>query len=138
MKELFQMGDIVAPKDFFEAEREVRMSICNGVGPKAWWRFLVPQKLLGFDYSPAADVHDWMYHYGKTLEDKDKADRVFFNNMSRGIELNSSSAARIVPKMLLALLYTWLVSRLGYAAFWAGKNKELNTEEELCHYSENS
>ena len=57
-----------------------KKEICNGVGPKGLgWLF--PETNWGLSMTPAANIHDYDYHVGKTEEDKIEADNNFLSNM---------------------------------------------------------
>ncbi|HLD91499.1 MAG TPA: hypothetical protein VI911_10925 [Patescibacteria group bacterium] len=97
----------------------------NGCGPGGWKFDLVPDSIWGCPITDACNIHDWMYHFGKVLEDKDRADRIFRNNMIRLI--NARTTNWFAKKLLLgrrlrmAEIYYEVVSHFGGPAFWNGK-----------------
>jgi len=97
-----------------------KQEICNGCGSaKAKFDF-VPDSIYGLKITPACNIHDWMYHKGKTIEDKEEADRVFLNNMLRLIEAGSKILKPFRRRR--ALFYYENVVVFGGPAFWQGKN----------------
>lgn len=77
---------LFAPKSYWQASDTKKAKIANGCGPDGWKTFWGVNKTFGLSIKKACNIHDWMYHFGKNEEDKDKADRVFLNNMIRIIE----------------------------------------------------
>jgi len=100
-------------------EREKgRCGAGNGLGEK-----LVPETNWGLSMTPACQIHDKMYAAGKTIDDKDEADRAFFNNMLRLIDGNTSFILLRWMRRQRALVYYNAVKDFGGPAFWANKNK---------------
>ena len=115
-------GIIYAPASFLLASPQQLEWVCNGCGAADSW-FRPPPKVYGTDIVAACIVHDWMYGHGCTIEDKEEADRTFFNNMIRLVERDrvkwykpTSLQHRRVYK------YYKAVDLFGGPAFWAGKN----------------
>ncbi len=77
---------LFCPQSLLDAPKEVRRAVCNGCGSARAKFDFVPDHVYGLRIGPACDIHDWMYHLGKTLADKQEADRVFLNNILRLIE----------------------------------------------------
>ena len=95
----------------------------NGCGAENARFDFVPDTIYGVSITPACKVHDWMYSKGRTIEDKDTADRVFLNNMLRIIE---SVDKWYYPTSLArrrALKYYEAVRAFGGSAYWEGKNE---------------
>lgn len=111
------------PCCFHDATPEQRRTAIGegGCGPGGFGDKLVPDKILWLSVKPSCQIHDWCYHYGETLADKEMADRIFLNNMLRQI-WPAKSRWRI-PRMLLAYGYYKAVKCFGARAFWSGKNK---------------
>lgn len=61
-----------------------------------------------------------MYHFGKDISNKEKADRVFLNNMLRIIEEGSVNWLKPLRRMR-AMKYYSAVKDFGGPAFWSGK-----------------
>ena len=83
--------------------------------------FFVPDKWLGLDFTIPCGIHDEMYSIGKTYEDKEIADRVFYNNMLRSVE----SRPKILQPFgrIIAYQYYDKVKKYGATAYWDGKNR---------------
>jgi len=113
---------LFAPQSYRDAHPDLKKKHCNGCGPKSALIDVVPDTAWGLDISEACNIHDWMYAHGKTIADKQEADRTFLNNM---IRLIHNAGGWSVLKMLRrrrALTYYWAVDRFGGPAFWEGKN----------------
>jgi len=113
---------LFTPPEYLNATPNERRKVVNGCGTSGWKGLLVPETLWGLSVTESCDIHDWMYHHGETLEDKEKADRVFLNNMVRTI--NHQKSWRWLKKLRLhrAKIYHMAVADFGGAAFWEGKN----------------
>lgn len=98
----------------------------NGCG-SGWNAALVPDNWFGIDFTIPCAIHDEMYAVGKTIEDKNEADRVFLNNM-----LRVANEQRCLFKSLgrwLARKYYNVVVGFGGVAYWDGKNDTSRTIE---------
>jgi hypothetical protein len=73
--------NLIDPPGWNSLPKSERDRICNGCGPGRWGSWIVPDKfrLIGVDFSPACDRHDFCYIVGIG---KKKADNLFFRNMS--------------------------------------------------------
>ena len=134
-----------APPDYYSLTPKQKKKICNGCGPKNPKYFgghVIPDNLYGISISEACNIHDYMYYIGKTIKDKNEADRVFLNNMLRIIDSVQYPWWLRWLKWLRqksAWKYYEVVSNLGDIAFWrAGKKKrrikpygELRTKKRL-------
>lgn len=121
-QQLARQGIIYAPASFLTATENELVSICNGCGASGSY-FRPPATLYGTWIGAACNVHDFMYQYGRTIEDKDEADRTMLNNMLRLI--NRDSGKWYKPSMLQrarARKYYYAVKLMGGEAFWKGKN----------------
>jgi hypothetical protein len=131
-------ADLWAPESFWDRLKNDPASlkkICNGVGSETSWTYhLTPNTIWGLDVTPASDIHDFMYFYPITFDSdeeglawKDKADRVFLNNMIRLFEKAESESwwARRFSTMRRnrAQLYFKAVQNFGGTSFWEGKNR---------------
>lgn len=112
---------LFAPKSFWAATDEERWVRCNGCGTKGLGGWIVPDTLWGLDITFLCNIHDWMYSEGKTIEDKEEADRSFLNNMVRLIDAKSSRWLRWIRRSR-AMSYYSAVRDFGGPAFWSGKN----------------
>lgn len=117
---------LYAPLNYWNATKEQLDTITNGCGTAGWKGLLVPETLFGLSVSESCNIHDWMYHHGKTVEDKEEADRVFLNNMTRTV--NAKKSFWLLRKLRLWRAKTFYnaVKDYGSDAFWANKN---NPEE---------
>lgn len=113
---------LFAPTDYWKLTSAQRDEICNGCGAKGILGLFIPNVILGVKITPACCIHDYMYQRGETFEDKQKADRIFFNNMIRLIEAKKSSAWLQRLRIWFAERYYRAVVRFGGTAFWDGKN----------------
>ena len=118
-----EYDNVYAPRSFIDATTEELEGICNGCGSpnSAVPVSKCPQTFLGVPMYIACMIHDYMYHVGRTAEDKDRADRVFRNNMLR---LTKTYKKRFVPDFVYRV---WIqssyraVKHFGGPAFWDGK-----------------
>lgn len=119
------MTTLYAPAEYWTASPEKKKEVCNGCGPFGKFDF-VPDNILSLDISEACDIHDWMYTFGATIEDKAEADRVFLNNILRLIEGDTSRLGRWLKpfRRRRALLYYEMVTAFGGPAYWKDKNSD--------------
>lgn len=116
---------LYAPISYWETSIEEVDKVTGGCGPGGFGDFLVPDRIWGLSIFIACRIHDWMYHVGKTLQDKEQADRIFLNNMVRIIQGNPSKFKFLNRWRLKgAKNYFWAVSMFGGPAFWNSKNSE--------------
>ena len=114
---------LFAPKSYWISTDAERHAIVSGCGPGTGWKaMLVPETIYGLSVHEACDIHDWMYHLGLAIQDKDEADRVFLNNMIRIIDSRTSWRWLRVLRLRRAKAYYLAVCTFGGPAFWAGKN----------------
>lgn len=113
---------LFAPDEYWDVDDATRASIVGGCGPGGIGDWFVPDTIWGLNIKSACSIHDWMYHFGETLEDKVRADRVFLNNMVRLVFANTRN--RILRKLRLrrTVVYYEAVKRYGGPAFWDGKD----------------
>lgn len=114
--------DLYAPVEYHRLTPGQRETLCNGCGAKGICGWIVPDTLYGLDISEACNIHDFMYHLGMTINDKIRADRVFFNNMLRIIDKKSRWSFLAKLRARRAKTYFYFVSEFGGPAFWLGKN----------------
>lgn len=77
-----QMRDgLLAPTSYWEASSEVLARNTNGAGTSGWKGFLVPDTVWGLNINAAANIHDFEYCIGETIEHKKSADFRFQQNM---------------------------------------------------------
>ncbi len=112
---------LYAPKTYWRLTPTAKALICNGCGTSGWKGRLVPGHLLWLSIKEACDIHDFMYHVGVTLADKEEADRVFLNNMLRIVEAESVWFLKRIRRHM-AVDYYGAVRDFGGPAFWDGKN----------------
>lgn len=111
------------PCSYFEASPEAILSIVGGCGPGGFGDYLVPDTIWGLSIKPSCSIHDWMYRWGVTLEDKEQADRVFLNNMLRQILNGDTGRLTRWLRRRRARKYYLAVKWWGAPAYWNGKNK---------------
>lgn len=116
------MTKLYAPEEFWTLPAGIKARICNGCGRDGWKGKLIPDHLLFLSITAACDIHDFMYYIGKTLDDKEAADRVFLNNMLRIIESDSVWILKR-SRRHLAVDYYGSVVDFGGPSFWADKNE---------------
>lgn len=114
--------NLFAPKSYRTAPRHYRAAVANGCGTAGWKGTLVPDTIYGLRVTSACNIHDWMYHYGNTLADKDEADRVFLNNLLRLINGSTRCGLLRTLRRRRALKYYHAVRLAGGPAFWDSKN----------------
>lgn len=119
---------LYAPPEYWNLSEEARREISNGCGPKRFG-FLVPDTMYGLDVSDACDIHDYMYHVGTTLADKEEGDRVMLNNVLRIIEAKTRLRPLLWLRRRRAYKYYRAVKHFGPPAFWAGKNSDAELQE---------
>lgn len=116
-------GVLYAPASFLIPKVAELLKVINGCGAANSKFDFVPDTIYGLYIGAACKIHDWMYHEGRSIEDKEEADRVFFNNLLRIILRSKKKWYR--PKILMrrrAKSYYKLVKSFGGPAFWSGKN----------------
>ncbi len=86
---------------------------------------LVPDTIWGLDIREACKIHDHMYTVAHArIECKEEADRVFFNNMVRIVEFNTTGKLLTRLRVSRANKYYLAVKNFGGPAFWNKKNEE--------------
>lgn len=115
------MNKLFSPPEYWQLTQEAKDRICNGMGAKdSALAKLIPNKRYGLDVTEAGNIHDYMYHVGLDLADKEEADRVFLNNLIRII--NKQGGWLAFFRRRRALKYYEAVHHFGGPAFWANKN----------------
>ena len=101
------------------APEEWKRQSSNGCGTSGWKGWIVPDTLWGLNISEACNIHDWDYHYGQSMDDKEKADLNFLTNMLRLI----NAGWRIFRWLRTRRAYKYYkaVHYLGEKAFLANK-----------------
>jgi len=110
---------LIAPSSYVNATKEERAAVVNGCGTGGWKGALVPDSMWGLNVSGVCDIHDWMYEYGKTEEDKDFADMLFMRNLIRLINAKGGWLAWL--RRYRATSYYNAVAEAGDEAFWRNK-----------------
>lgn len=111
------------PCCYHDATPEAIAAVAGGCGPGGVGDFLVPDTMWLLSVKPACSIHDYMYRWGLTEEDRALADEVFFNNMVRIIKAQKSWKWLEKKRLKRAELYYNMVSKYGSAAFWNSKNE---------------
>jgi len=112
-----------APDSYWLATTdEIRKAIGRGGCGAGWFGdFLIPDTVWFLSIHPACKIHDWMYYHGRTLEDKNKADRVFLNNMLRLIDSQTKWSLLKWLRRRRAYTYYISVQIYGGPAYWRYK-----------------
>lgn len=151
MKPQARYAGLWAPEEFWfylAHDPDKIKAVCNGVGsPSSWTYHLTPNTIWGLDITAAADIHDWMYTYppdfateADALAYKEKADRVFRNNLIRIFEQAEAQPGfkgwmhrRIAGvRRARAQEYFMILQNFGGTSFWEGKNKPENITASLA------
>jgi len=114
--------NLFCPHDYKTLSKEELNKITNGCGPQGWKFDFVPDKIWGLCINLPCRIHDYMYHIGKGIKDKEEADRVFLNNMIRLIEYKTKWKWLKWLRKRRAYKYYVAVKYLGGPAFWVNKN----------------
>lgn len=129
---------LFAPPEYWEMKRDspkLLKKVCNGAGPKGFG-FIIPDTLWGLRITEAANIHDYqysIYHLPWSNEERDKADRIFLNNMQRIIEAGTKWGVLKWLRYRRAKTYYNAVHIFGGPAYWSKKNKK--SEEGLVECS---
>lgn len=115
---------LIAPAEYWTASPIDIERVCNGAGPNGLGSVAF-MTVWGLDMTEPCGIHDWMYHYGRTDQDKVIADDTFLHNMftlidqaDRELPLGMKWLTRARRRM--AFRYYWLVANLGKFAFGRG------------------
>lgn len=115
--------ELYAPPSYWSLTDGER-SCYNGCGTSGWKGAVVPETMWGLNVTRACNIHDHMYKFGQTEEDRAEADRVFLNNLLRII--NAKGGWLAWPRRYRAMTYYNFVNKYGSVHFWDGKNKPEN------------
>jgi len=113
---------LYAPASFKVTPIGSLAEVSNGCGAAGAKFDFVPDRIYGTYIGEASHIHDWMYHEGRTIEDKDEADRVFLNNILRLIKKRATAWYK--PTFLMRIRaknYYNSVKLFGGPAFWDNK-----------------
>lgn len=113
---------LFAPKSYWSAPPDVVDAVTGGCGPGGFGDWLIPDTVWGLSVKPACRIHDWMYHVGADILDKEEADRTFANNMIRIIRAKTRLKILRLLRFRRARTYYWFVKEFGGPAFWDQKN----------------
>lgn len=116
---------LVAPKSYIEATPEARAEASNGCGPQGKLD-LIPDTLYGLSVAQACKIHDWEYVKGESIEDKEKADSRFLDNMLRLIDKYTTNPLLKTLRRRRAHTYYEAVKRFGGPSFWENKTPAEN------------
>jgi len=119
---LAKTGTLHAPSSFKTTPISSLAEVSNGCGAAGAKFDFVPDKIYGTYIGEACHIHDWMYHEGRTSEDKEEADRAFLNNILRLIKKRATAWYKPIFLMRIrAKNYYNGVKLFGGPAFWDGK-----------------
>lgn len=114
---------LFAPEQYWRLTPAVRARLTNGCGAGGWLgQILVPDTMWFLNITPVCNIHDYMYRVGKTIADKEEADRVFQNNLVRWIDANTRWQWLRRLRYRRARIYFEAVEHFGGPAFWHNKN----------------
>ena len=113
-------------------DEKVAKRVANGCGAAGakWKSWIIPNKILFVSVKEACRIHDFMYHIGRTKNDKKVADKVFLQNMYKIFEGQPwYSRPFNGARRKLADQYYNAVSYFGESAFMSGKDGINDTVE---------
>lgn len=110
---------LLAPACFWSATSDWISDHSNGCGPASAKIDLIPDKIMGIDFTPACIIHDICYSIGLDEEDKRLADRLFLFNLLTLVDAHSGALARFerIAQREAAFTYYKAVSDWGKKAF---------------------
>ena len=117
------LAELYAPAKYWDLTPEVKRKLVNGCGTGGWLGKIVPETIYGLSVKAACNIHDYMYHVGETMADKEEADNVFLNNMIRIIDANTRYWFMRRLRYNRARVYYEAVEHFGGPAFWSEKNE---------------
>lgn len=119
----FMLGEnrLNAPSDFWKLTPAQLSDISNGCGPKGFG-WLVPDRfrLIGVNFTPACDIHDFCYHLGIP---KEEADRMFLSNLLTIAEKEAVFGFKILASHF-AFIYYLAVKNGGAGSYNRSNEKE--------------
>jgi hypothetical protein len=116
---------LFAPASYWNASKIAKDEITGGCGAGLLGDYLVPDTVWFLSIKKACQIHDWMYFFGKTKEDKEEADDSFIDNMGRIIDSNTKRRWLRRLRTRRAKTYYFTVKYLGGRSFWRGKNSDV-------------
>ena len=116
-----QVGTLYAPNSFKVTPIEELARVCNGCGAASAKIDFVPDRIYGTYIGEACHIHDWMYHEGRSDEDKKEADRSFLYNIYRLLKKRRKKYKPMFLMRIRAKNYYNAVKYFGGPAFWDGK-----------------
>ncbi len=114
-------GTLYAPPSFRVTPIVELAKTCNGCGSASAKVDFIPDRIYGTYIGEACHIHDWMYHVGRDIEDKDQADRAFLNNIYRLLKKRRRFYKPMFAMRIRAKNYYNAVKYFGGDAFWNGK-----------------
>ena len=116
---------LLAPVEFWQMSESALSEIAQGCGPGSGWKEkIVPNTIYFLKIIAACKIHDFMYHFGETKEDKLNADVTFLRNLLRIIRQQTSFWPLKWLRRKRAYKYYEAVVDLGNKAFWKNKIKQ--------------
>jgi len=116
------------PCNYHDATPEQIAEVAGGCGPGGVGDYFIPDRLWFLSIKAACRIHDWMYHYGRTIEDKILADRIFKNNMVRLVKGQNSWGFIENRRLDLVSIYYIAVKDFGGPSFWDHKNSHFELQ----------
>ena len=117
---LIHSGKLSAHPSFMLTPVDELLEICNGCGSSKAKIDFVPDTVWFLSIKAACHVHDFGYHVGRTIEDKNKEDRRMLNNIIRLVNLRSGWLLKKL-RLLRARTYYNMVRLFGGPYFWGDR-----------------
>lgn len=109
-------------------KNDKKKKICNGAGPSGKG-YLVPDTIYGLNITESAHQHDWSYQFGITRKDKERADKMFLDNIITLIEQKKNQWFWVKKlRYKRAKKYYYAVKHFGGSSFY---------KKDLCDFSLN-
>lgn len=123
VKNFVRNGSLNSDVPFMIEKDSVIQANVNGCGAQNAKFDFVPDTLLGLRIKDCCIIHDWDYFCGSRIEDKERADRRFRNNMLRKLKaVKGWQKVLKIPRRTMIQFYYGMVDKFGGPAFWDGKS----------------
>jgi len=110
------MTALISPQNWKDASAEQKADYV-GCGPGKFGDWLVPDTMWGLCVGRACSIHDWMYAYGKTEEDRLEADDTLLANLYILIDNDDPSWVFRSLRRVRARTYYFFVRQFGANSF---------------------
>ena len=103
---------------FYFTTNETLLKIWNGIGASGkWYNKFIPKHVWFLNIEICSLPHDFDYYIGGTELDKQKADKRFFYNIKRWIDINTDNQFLRKLRYISAYKYYLTVKAFGSNAF---------------------